>query len=216
MAGLVALMIPAPAPANSISTQQREWAFNPAVIRPGFGLGAVLCAFGVMVALGPVHAARQGMVNPGLLLLVFAIGMVLAQALGGPLVDGKQRGSAIQLGLTLLLIGLLGVAWLQGAWLFLTGAIVGAGIGLSQMGLLAVAVNQVPASQRGSALATAGMFIELGIVTGATGGGMIGELAGLPLAFLALSAPAALMLIGQGSSSVCLALQQRRKGAERQ
>jgi predicted MFS family arabinose efflux permease len=60
---------------------------------------------------------------------------------------------------------------------------------------MALAADWAPAAQRGSAIATAGMFLELGISGGATLGGLIGQAAGLSTNFLVLGACPAIALV---------------------
>lgn len=192
LAALVALLIPEPPPP---AEPPRARFFNAAVVRPGVILLALMVAFGSVVGLAPVHAARAGLANPGLFFLAYAAGVAAAQLVGGRLSDRRGRAAAILPGLALAALGMGAIALTRAWWLLPAAAIFGAGVGLGQSNLLALAADYVPPLQRGSAIATAGIFLEGGIATGATVAGLIGQAAGLPVAFLALGALPGLALL---------------------
>jgi MFS family permease len=169
--------------------------FNRAVLRPGVLLFALMLAFGAVFALAPVHAARVGLPNAGLVYLAYALGNGVAQFVGGRLSDRRGRGMAIVPGLALAVVGLWAVALASGPWLLPAAGLFGIGVGLAQPTIIALAADYVPPPRRGSAIATVGIFLELGISAGATAGGVIGQAAGLPVAFLTLSALPALVFL---------------------
>lgn len=165
---------------------------NTAVLRPGLILLALMIAFGAIIGLAPVHAAQRGLANAGLIFLPYATGLALAQLLSGRWSDRHGRAAVILPGLLLAALGIAAVALAAGWWLLPAVALFGVGVGLAQPSLIALAADYVAPSQRGSAIATVGMFLEGGISAGATLAGLIGQLAGLPLAFLTLGALPAL------------------------
>lgn len=192
LAALVALTCPEPpAPA----TRPRPTFFNAAVIRPGLILFALMASFGAVVGLAAVHAARVGLANPGLFFLAYALGSLAVQFVGGRLSDTRGRAAVILPGLALAAAGMAAIALAREWWLLPAAALFGAGLGLGQPNLFALAADHVPPARRGSALATAGIFLEGGISVGATAAGIIGQAAGLPVAFLALGALPALALV---------------------
>ena len=192
LAGLVALLIPEPPPP---AEPPRAQFFNAAVVRPGLIVLALMIPFGAIVGLAPVHAARAGLVNAGLFFLAYAAGLAAAQLFGGRLSDRRGRAAAILPGLALAALGMWAVALAREWWLLPAAATFGAGVGLTQSNLFALAADYVPAARRGSAIATTGIFLEGGIAAGATAGGMIGQAAGLPTAFLLLGLLPALALV---------------------
>ena len=163
--------------------------------RPGLVLLALMASFGAFVGLAPLHAGRAGLGNPGLLFMAYAGGVGLVQVYGGRLSDRRGRGAAILPGLALAVLGVWAVALARGPWLLPAAALFGVGMGLAQSNLLALAAEYVPPAERGSALATAGMFLEAGISGGATAAGLIGQAVGLPAAFGVLGALPALALL---------------------
>jgi MFS family permease len=192
LAALVALLCPEPPPPVVRSPAQF---FNVAVIRPGLILLALMIAFGAVVGLAAVHAARVGLVNPGLFFLAYAGGLIVAQSFGGRLSDRRGRAAAILPGLALAALGMAAIALARAWWLLPAAALFGLGVGLAQSSLIALAADYVPPARRGSAIATSGIFLEGGISAGATAGGLIGQAAGLPAAFLALGLLPALALV---------------------
>jgi MFS family permease len=192
LAGLVALLIPEPPPP---AEPPRAQFFNAAVVRPGLIVLALMIPFGAIVGLAPVHATRVGLANAGLFFLAYAAGLAAAQLVGGRLSDRRGRAAAILPGLALAALGMWAVALTREWWLLPAAAIFGAGVGLTQSNLFALAADYVPATRRGSAIATAGIFLEGGIAAGATVGGAIGQAAGLPTAFLLLGLLPALALV---------------------
>jgi MFS family permease len=187
----LAWLIPEPA----LGAPGRRRLVNTAVLRPGGILMALMIAFGAVVGLASLHAEQRGLANPGLIFLPYAAGMALIQLFGGRLSDRYGRGVAILPGLLLASLGMLGLALAQAWWLLPAAALFGVGVGLAQSNLIALAADYVAPNQRGSAIATAGMFLEGGISLGATLAGLIGQLAGLSTAFLALGLLPALALL---------------------
>lgn len=192
-----ALLVPRP-PSSGPRPPARL--FNATVNRPGLMVLATMLAFGAVVGLVPVHATRTGLENAGLFFTAFAVGVGLAQIAGGRLTDRRGRAAAILPGLGLAALGLWAVAMTGGWWLLPAGLVFGVGQGLAQTGLFALTADYVPPEQRGSAMATAGTYLELGIGGGATLAGLISQIAGIPTAFLLLGAvPAVALAMGLAS-----------------
>jgi MFS family permease len=152
---------------------------NPTVLIPGLLLSAVTMVYGVNIALLAIHASRRGLANPGLVFLTYAAGVFLTQGTAGRLSDRFGRIAVIGPGLVLAAAGMWATALLSGWWLFLAGALSGTGYGASQPLLYALAADMVPLEERGSAIGTVGIFHEMGIATGAIGGGIVGRALGL-------------------------------------
>ncbi len=153
---------------------------NPRVLGPGVIMVALMVGFGANAALLAVHASRRGLENPGFVLTGQAVGLLVSQLVVGRLSDRFGRMAVIVPGLLLTALSMWAIALLSGWWLVLAGALSGAGLGAGQPPLYALAVDLVPADERGSALASMGVFLEIGIVVGAIGGGFIGRALGLP------------------------------------
>lgn len=152
---------------------------HPAVVVPGMILVAVMFTFGLNFGLLAVHASRRGLTNPGLVFAAFAVGQVLAQTLLRRVSDRFGRSAAIGPGLLLIALGAWITAAVEGSWLLLGGFLGGAGQGMAQPAIYALGSDLVAMEERGSAMATLGIFLELGIGLGAIGGGVIGRTFGL-------------------------------------
>lgn len=176
--------------------------FHRDAVGPGLILLGPMFTFGAMASFVPVYAVRHGLDNPGLFFTVYAGATILAQNVGGRLSDRLGRSAAILPGLLLGAVGIFLVPQLEGLALLIAAAVYGLGQGLSQPALFALPVDLVPPAERGSALATAGLFLELGIGSGAIGAGLLAKGFGLETALvLAAAAPlvsaaASLRLLG--------------------
>src|SRR3989442_14386166 len=78
----------------------------------------------------------------------------------------------------------------SGWWLLLGALLAGAGQGMTQPAIYALGSDLVAGYERGSAMGTLGVFLEIGIATGAIGGGGVGGGGGLgPTVLVARSRP---------------------------
>ncbi|MDQ7820744.1 MAG: MFS transporter [Armatimonadota bacterium] len=188
-AALLAMTLPAASAASP--ARASAGMFHRGVVLPGVLLMALMASFGVNFALLAVHAVRRGLGNPGVAFTAFAAGQVASQILLRRISDRVGRAAAIIPGLALVAAG-MAVSGLAGGWLLAAGAfLVGAGQGVAQPALLALASDLSGAGGRGRALATMGIFLELGIGAGAIGGGLVGRAVGLQTTYLLAAAGAA-------------------------
>ncbi len=161
--------------------------FNGKVLFPGLVLFCLQFAFGAVATFMPVYAIDRGMSNPGLFFLAFSAAMVISQAVTGRISDRRGRLITIIPGLLLAAAGLAAVAASRG-WGFMgAGLLVGLGMGAAQQILVAWAGDLVPHPQRGSAIATMGLFLDGGIAVAALIGGLAAGLIGLQATFAAVS-----------------------------
>jgi len=157
---------------------------HPAVMIPGLVLVAVMITFGVNFGLLAVHASRRGLANPGLVFVAYAVGQISTQALLRRVSDRFGRGAAIGPGLVLTALGMWTLGLVSGWWLLLGALLAGAGQGMTQPAIYALGSDLVACYERGSAMGTLGVFLEIGIAAGAIGGGVIGRAVGLGTTFL--------------------------------
>jgi MFS family permease len=161
------------------------------VLVPGLILTPLSLSFGVAFALLAVHASRRGLANPGLAFVTVAGGQILAQTLLRHLSDRIGRRATIAPGLVLVAAGMGIMAGTAGLWLLFGGLLFGIGLGTAVPTMYALVSDLVTSDERGRAMGTLGLFHEIGIGTGAIGGGAVGQLFGLQTAF-ALAASIAL------------------------
>ncbi len=171
---------------------RRPILFNRRVWLPGLWMAALMVPFGANIGLLAVHASRRGLSNPGLVFTAMALGLIAVLLTAGRASDRVGRASMTIAGMAAAALGMWATAAFSGWALVLAGALSGIGFGLAQPALLASAVDLVPVDQRGSALATTGIFLEIGIGLGAIGGGVVGRALGLGVMFGLAGIPAAL------------------------
>lgn len=157
---------------------------HPAVLIPGLILVAVMITFGVNFGLLAVHASRRGLTNPGLVFAAYAVGQISTQTLLRRVSDRFGRGTAIGPGLMLTAVGMWTLALASGWWLLVGALLSGAGQGMAQPAIYALGSDLVAAHERGSAMGTLGVFLEIGIAAGAIGGGVVGRQFGLSTTYL--------------------------------
>jgi len=153
------------------------------VLVPGLILAALSLSFGVTFGLLAVHASRRGLANPGLAFVTVAGGQILAQTLLRHVSDRFGRRATITPGLVLVAAGMGIMARTAGLWLVLGGLLFGIGLGTAVPTIYALASDLVTSNERGRAMGTLGVFLEIGIGTGAIGGGVIGQVFGLDTTF---------------------------------
>ena len=174
--------------------------FNRAVLRPGLLMLALTFTYGAVASFVPLLAIQRGVVNPGVFFSVYAGAMVAAQAVAGRVSDRFGRSSTALPGLALAATGLLAISALGGWWLLAAGAIYGMGAGATQPALFAAAGDLAAPGQRGSAMATMGLFLELGISSGSIVAGFLAGPLGLATTFVIVAVvPLVGMVIGAAS-----------------
>jgi MFS family permease len=170
--------------------------FNRAVIGPGLLMTAQMATYGVVASFVPILAARRGLDNPGLFFLVYAAAIFVAQTVAGRASDRLGRMAVVLPGLIVSAIGLAAIAAVGGWWLLVAGAVYGVGAGMVQPALFAAGGDRVPATERGSAMATMGLFLEIGIGGGSVVAGLVAGTLGLATTFALVAALPALAAIG--------------------
>lgn len=169
----------------------RRYTLHRALMGPGLLMLLMMVPFGANVGLLPAHAARRGLENPGLVFTAHALGILLAQVTSGRISDRVGRIPVILPGLVLGMLGMWTTALADGWMLVLAAGLSGLALGIGSPALYALAADLIPPREQGSAMATMGIFLEIGIAFGAIGGGFAGRMLGLPAMFgLAGVAPA--------------------------
>jgi MFS family permease len=166
--------------------------FHPGGVLPGFLL---LCGtFGMagFLTFVPLHAAALGLDGAGAALAVFGIVVVLLRLFGATLPDriGPQRLAGAALVSTA--IGLILIGVLPGLAGLLAGtAVFAAGVALSLPAVMAMAVGQAAAAERGAVVGTASVFLDLSFGVAPVILSPIAAAAGYPAIFLASAVAAA-------------------------
>jgi MFS family permease len=177
---------------RSGSTGRRPLLINRTVWTPGILMAFLMVPYGANIGLLAVHAVRRGLANPGMTFTAMAVGLLAVLLSVGRRSDRTARTAIVVPGMFVAAFGMWAIATLHGWGLLVGGALSGIGLGLTQPALIALGVDLVPPEDRGSAIATLGMFLEIGIWLGAVGGGLVARSFGTGMMFaLAGVAPAA-------------------------
>lgn len=200
--GLLGLSLTWPLRApRPISSTPRPLFFNRTVWTPGIWMACLMVPYGANVGLLAVHAARRGLANPGLAFTAMAAGLLAILLSVGRRSDRAVRTAFIVPGMFAAALGMWTTAAVHGWALLIGGMLSGAGLGLAQPALHALGIDLVPSEERGSAMATLGIFLEIGIWLGAVGGGMVARSFGTGVMFaLAGLTPAAGAMLAAVSS----------------
>ena len=146
---------------------------NRDALGPSVFMFASMFAYGGLFTFGPILAIERGLPNAGLPFITYTVGLMLSQWSAGRISDRFGRAYVILPGLAITGVALWLLAFAQ-AWLILGASLaVGVGIGATQPSLFAVAADRGKLEERGSAMATIGMALEVGISSGAIVGGLV-------------------------------------------
>ncbi len=132
----------------------------------------------------PLHGSDRGLGNVGLFFLVSGAGAMLIRPLAGRMSDRLGRVPVTVPALLLACIGMWIVAIAQSPpMLWFAAALVGLGLGASHTGLLSLAVDRVPVSEKGRAAAVLQLAWDVGGLTGAVVLGVVATLLGVSAVF---------------------------------
>jgi len=190
-AGL-ALGVPETRPEAPPGIRPRGRLFHPAGIMPGLLVLAGMWGMAGFLAFVPLHARALGAAGAGPALGLYGV-IILAVRLGGARLPdrvGAARLTGVSLAITAT--GLLLLGTLPGFGGLLAGtAVFALGIGLCVPAILALAILAVPATERGSVVGTASVFLDISFGLAPVVLAPIARAAGYPPTFL-LSAAVAL------------------------
>ena len=132
----------------------------------------------------PLHGSDRGLGNVGLFFLVSGAGAMLIRPFAGRISDRLGRVSVTVPALLLACIGMWIVALAHSPpMLWFAAALVGLGLGASHTGLLSLAVDRVPVSEKGRAAAVLQLAWDIGGLSGAVVLGVVATLLGVVSVF---------------------------------
>ncbi|WP_205780472.1 MFS transporter [Mucilaginibacter limnophilus] len=124
--------------------------------------------YGVILTLVPDWAHHLGIANKGLFFMVFTIASLVIRFVAGKVSDRFGRVSVIKVGVIILVISLLVMAYADTAYGLLIGSVLyGIGSGVFSPAVNAWTVDLSNPEQRGKAMATMYISLEAGIGLGA-------------------------------------------------
>jgi MFS family permease len=192
VAALVALAVPETRPAAAPGPLAPARILHPAGLLPGLILMTGVWGMGGYFTLMPPYAVGPlGLDGARLFLLLFGGTVILARLAGARLPDrvGARRLSGTAMLITAAGLGLMGfvptVAGLLAGTLLL-----GLGVAFTTPALASLTVSRAPASERGAALGTFSLFIDLAFGAGPIAMGAVASASTTPVAFLSAAAVA--------------------------
>lgn len=195
VAAVIALRLPAMRP-TAVEAPSRHGLVHRAGILPGVVLFATIWGMGGFLAFVPLYALDLGMSGASLVLGLFAGIVVAIRSVGAKIPDRLGAARATRIALALSAIGLA----IAGLWRTPTGLIVGTvflgvGVALFTPALFSLAIDGIPANERGAVMGTTSAFIDLGFGLGPATLGFVAASAGRGGTFLVGSAVAAAGLV---------------------
>ena len=154
---------------------------HPAGLLPGVLLLTAIWGMAGFLAFVPLYALDQGLPGSGLLLFLFAAIVVVIRAAGARLPDrlGAVRATRAALASITLGLAIIGAVRLP-AGLVVGTVVLAVGVALATPAIMMLALQEVPATERGSVMGTVSMSLDLafglgpatlGVVAAATGRG---------------------------------------------
>lgn len=170
---------------------------HPAAIGPGLALCAGIVAMGGFLGFAALHVRDLGMASSGPVLLAFGLAVVGCRIFFAKLPDRVPPFRLGAIALTLTAAGMGGAALLDNVPGLLASAVVmGIGVAFITPAMFGAIVRRVRPTERGSALGTASVFIDIGLGGGPILVGFVAGFASIPLGFAAAAGVAALGAIG--------------------
>ncbi len=193
----LSLRLPAMKPAGS-EAPERHRLIHPAGLLPGIVLAATIWGMAGFLTFVPLYALDLGMGGASLVLGLFAGIVVAIRSVGATIPDRLGAGRCTRIALVLTAVGLavIGV-WRTPAGLVAGAAILGIGVALFTPALFALAVDGIPANERGAVMGTVSAFLDVGFGLGPATLGFVAAGFGRGATFLAGSivAVAGLVLV---------------------
>jgi MFS family permease len=159
---------------------------HPAGLLPGVVLLAAVWGMAGFLAFVPLYALDIGMSGAGLVLGLFAGIVVLIRSVGARIPDRIGPGVAVRSSLFVSAVGLVIIGlWQVPSGLVLGAIVLGIGIALFTPSLFALAMEGVPAHERGAVMGTTSAFLDLAFGLGPATLGFVAAALGRPGTFIA-------------------------------
>lgn len=198
VACLLAVRVPE---TNSEASETAGRLIHPAALGPGSALAAGLAASAAFLGFGVLHARDVGLSPWALAPLAFGGTVVVLRVALRSLPDRTDpaRLTAVALAVDAAALLVLGL-WSAPAGVLAGALLLGLGTTLITPAVFATVLSRVPPGERGSAVATTSLFIDLGLTGGPVGLGLVAAYSGVGGGFAwwaALPAVAAIAVLAR-------------------
>ena len=157
-------------------SERRPPLFHSAALWPGLVLAAGIAGFSVYSAFLPDYARTVGLSGAAGLFLVYSAVSLTLRLVGATLPQRLGERFMVTVALVALAGSLVLMAAIVEPWaLWVAAAGMGVGMAFMYPSLMANVVNQVPESERASALSSFTMFFEIGSIVGGVALGAVGQ-----------------------------------------
>jgi MFS family permease len=171
--------------------------FHPLAMGPGLAIFAGTAAMGGFLGFVALHAPDVGMQGAGPALLVFGMVVVVCRVIFARLPDRVRPARLITTALALAAAGMGAASLVGSAFGLLLGAgLLGVGMALLTPAVFAATLARVPPGERGSAMATVSIFIDLAFGAGPILVGFVAGLGSIPAGFASVGVVAAVAAVG--------------------
>lgn len=195
-ASLVAVLLPETGSRDGVESGPAAL-IHPAAVGPGLALFTGVLAMGGFLGFAALHSRALGMESSGPVLLAFGLAVVGCRIFFARLPDRVPPFRLGTFALALTALGLGGAALLDNvAGLVVSALVMGVGVAFITPAMFTAIVARVRPTERGSALGTASVFIDLGLGGGPVLVGLVAGAASLPLGFAAAAGVAAIGAVG--------------------
>ena len=164
----LALRLPPMTPsADEVSDTAHRTLVHPAGVLPGLVLLATIWGMAGFLTFVPLYALDLGMSGASLVLGLFAGIVVAVRSIGATIPDRLGAARTTKIALVLAAGGLATVAvWSTVSGLIAGTVVFGLGIALFTPALFAIAVDGVPANERGAVMGTTSAFLDIALGVG--------------------------------------------------
>jgi MFS family permease len=168
------------------------------VLAPATVMALTIFCFGLLLTIVPDYSEFLGMENKGVFFTYFLVASLLVRITSGRASDRYGRQQVLKVGVFLQLIAMLVMALIQTKTAFLvSGVIFGLGSGIVSPTIFAWTADLAQSHQRGKAMSTLFLALEIGIFFGAIISGFLygNESSRFPVTFMVGAAFALISLV---------------------
>jgi len=147
---------------------ERGEIIEPRVLSPAIFMALSVFSFGLVLTIMPDYSAHLGISNKGLFFAVFVLASLVVRIVAGKISDKIGRVKVLKVSSFLLAVAMILIAYANTMFLLIgAGVVFGVAVGMNSPTVFAWAIDLSDDHNRGKALATLYIFLEIGIGLGA-------------------------------------------------